>query len=275
MFSLLPLDLEETLRALTNQPVGSPANYVDFTLLDELQSRGYIKDVTHYMVGDSSYNITYKGRHYFQEKQRAIDAGQLLDNKALSLLSAVASACDSNGGYACSADDTYAIRTLRIFGAKRLVEYIEADDIPYWTTITNLGRYALAHDGQLTEPREDCMNNTSQITNINIGGDSNAPIQSQQGTVNSTQTASSSSDDIDKLLDQIISLADSPEFNETFGNRASTIQTLAMQARTENGSMKSKIFDWVKEIISDSVKDLLVTNIPAAIMLLLHAIGVM
>ena len=251
LMSFTPLNqpLEDLLKRLADNRSG-PWTELDGASeleLNELQRQGYILKYDTHCENRIIAQLSYKGARYFQEKQKAIEVGELLDNRALALLSKVADCSDDGVSYRCPADDQYAIRTLRRFGRAGLVKNVYADNIPYITSITQVGRRVLAHNGDIKFQQGDDKNMSNSVS-INIGGDLNSSLQVQQETIGSTQTELTNQSEQNKIIDQIIALKDNAEFNDAFGNHAQEVQNYAEIAKHSDDSVKGKILDMIREI---------------------------
>lgn len=246
-----PLDkpLEDLLKRLVDNRRGPWAELDGASELElnELQRQGYLSKYDTHCDNRVIVQLSYRGATYFQERQKAIKVGELVDNRALALLSKVADCSDDGVGYRCPANDQYAIRTLRQFGQAGLVKNVYADNIPYLTSITKVGRRVLAHNGDLNFQQGDSKSMSNSVS-INIGGDLNSSLQVQQETIESTQTALTDQSEQDKIIEQIIALKDNAAFNEAFGNHAQEVQNYAEIAKQSDDSTKGKILGMIREI---------------------------
>lgn len=183
---LLDRDLESLLaKAVESAEATGFVNIsaADPNALKQLEHLGLIEDLRFDYSLNATANVTYKGRRYFEDKDRAIVAGVLLDDQSLSLLESAIKGSKS-GTYFWPADMAEdAIEKIRAMGRSDLLKTDYADDVPWASVVTERGKSAYLNHGVL--PAAEGIGGYS-MNNVTINGNA-SEVQIQNGVSGSGQ----------------------------------------------------------------------------------------
>lgn len=253
---LLDRDLESLLAKAVESAeatgfVSIPA--ADPNALKQLEHLGLIEDLSFDYSLNATANVTYEGRRYFEDKDRAIVAGMLLDDESLSLLESVIE--DSKSGtYFWPADMAEdAIEKVRAMGRSNLLKTNYADDVPRTSTATERGKSAYLNHGVLPEAEGV---GAYSMNNVTINGNA-SEVQIQNGASGSGQFMASVhegvSDDEVAAAKLVLAACDNVAFDGLLGQSASAAVEAAetVVSEEEEPSLRKKAVSTLRKVFAE------------------------